>query len=597
MRVLPVLAVAAFALAAAGLCAAEPLPPSFREVRVEGCTAFTEKELLEAVGIERRSPLRPFHVPAPVARQDLPDRVEEITQFYYRRGYFEAKVEVEEPSEGVALLRVVEGQPSLTGAVHVVAEGGATPPELVEEAVRPHLPLREGEPFRSDDYEAASREVVRLWKERGFPFAAVAPAAQVDLEARRVEVTLTVSPGERLSFGTTRFEGLVFAEEAVLRRALAWDEGKLYQQSQVDGTVERLVALGLFDAVAVEPDGVGPGVVRMVVRVVEGRPRMVRAGAGYNSDEGARLLLGWETLRFLDRTMTLGFTGTTSSRKDEVGAYFRRPYIWDSRSRFLVDATGGRRRETSFDYEYLDAKVGVDQGFGLGFRAGLFGRLEQVLQITPDRDLEKALEAGVTEVNTIASVVLGVNYDRSDDLVDPTRGYRASFSVEPSYVLDTGAVFTRYLLEGRLYAPAGSGRVAAFRMRLGTLTGERPEATPLTRRFYAGGPFSVRGYRQSGLGPLSAEGGLLGGSALVEASAELRFDLSKSLRGVVFADAGNAFESLAEAHRGPFYAGAGVGLRYLTPAGPVGLDIAYKLRDDPLDSSAVTINFYIGYAF
>jgi len=595
MRVRALLLVALFA--AAALRAAEPAPPPYRTVRVEGCAAFTEKRLMDMLGLERRHPLRPFYRPAPVPRADLEDRREDLERFYYREGFFEAKVELLEPREGAAVLRVTEGAPCLIGGVRVAAVDAAVPPELEEAVVRPALPLREGAPFRSDDYEAATRTLGRLWKERGFPFCAVAPAARVDLAARRVEVSFTVTPGERLSFGPTRFEGVAHAERAVLHRALAWKEGKIYQQSQVDATVERLVALGLFDTVAVEPEPGGPGTVRMVVRVSEGHARMVKLGAGYSTDDGARLLLGWETLRFLDYTQTLGVLGTVSTRKNELGAYYRRPYIWDSKSRFLVDAKGGEQQETSFDYRYLDAKVGVDQGFGRGFRAGLFGRLEQVLQITPDRDLETALQAGVTDVNTMASVVLGVNYDRSDALLEPTRGYRASLSAEPTYVLDTKATFTRYLLEGRYYLPAGSGRVAAFRMRLGTLTGERPEAVPLSRRFYAGGPFSVRAYSQSGLGPLSPEGGLLGGNGLAEASAEIRFDLRGSLKGIVFADVGNAFETLGAAHRGPFYTGAGVGVRFLTPAGPVGVDVAFKLRDDPLDSSPFLVQFYIGYAF
>lgn len=599
MRARPLLlaALTAAALAASAARAEEPAPPSYREVRVEGCEAFTAKTLVTTLGLPRKPALRPFYTLPPVPRADVPDRVEDLARFYYREGYFEATVDLLEPEEGVAVLRVREGQPSLVRGVRLVAGGEAVPPELEEARVRPQLPLRDGAPFRADDYDAAARQLALLWKERGFPFVLVAPAASVDLAARRVDVTLAVTPGERLSFGATTFEGVVHAEEAVLRRALAWREGKLYQQSQVDATLERLVALGLFDAVSVTPKQAGPGVVEMEVQVVEGRHRLVRAGLGYSSEDGPGVQVGWETLRFAGRTMTLGATATSSQRKDELAVYFRRPYIWDSKSRFLVDAKGGRQRETSFDYEYLDAQAGVDQSFGRGFRAGLFGRLEQVLQITPDRDLEDALEAGVTEVDTIASAVLGIHYDRSDNLLNPTRGYRASLSVEPSMVLDTKATFTRYLLEGRYYLPAGHGSVAAFRLRVGTLAGERPESVPLTRRFYAGGPFSVRGYRQGGLGPLSDTGALLGGNALVEASAELRFDLPKSLVGVVFADAGNAFETYREVLHGPFYAGAGVGVRYETPAGPIGLDLAFKLREDPLDPSGAIVHFYVGYAF
>lgn len=597
MRIRHLLFAVLAALAAWAPRAEEAAPPVYREVRVKGCEAFAENDLLDALKIGHRIAYRPFYRPEPVPRADMAERVEDLRRFYYREGYFEVEVALEEPEEGVAVLALREGLPSRVRSVRVAPEAVGGTPELGADAVRAGLPLREGAPFRAEDYEASTRAVLRAYKERGFPFAAVTPSAQVDLGSRQVDISFAVTPGERLSFGPTRFEGVVQAEEEVLRRALAWKEGKLYQQSLVDKTVERLVALGLFNAVAVEPGKAGQGTVPMAVRLVEGPYRMVRGGVGYSSEDGPGIILGWETLHFWGRTMTLGFNGTTSTRKDELALYFRRPYIWDSKSRFLVDARGGRQRETSFDYEYLDSQVGVDQDFGRGFKAGLFARLEQVLQITPDRDLEDALEEGVTEVDTIASAVLGITYDRSDSMVDPTRGYRATVNVEPCFVLDTRATFTRTLLEGRYYLPAGEGRLAAFRLRIGDLYGERPEAVPLTKRYYAGGPFSVRGYRQGGLGPLSETGALLGGNALVEASAELRFDLPKHLKGVLFVDAGNAFMELGDARSGPYYAGAGLGVRYMTLAGPLGLDIAFKLRDDPLDPSGTIVHFFVGYAF
>jgi outer membrane translocation and assembly module TamA len=140
--------------------------------------------------------------------------------------------------------------------------------------------------------------------------------------------------------------------------------------------------------------------------------------------------------------------------------------------------------------------------------------------------------------------------------------------------------------------------VLAMRLKVGAiLTGAPEAAVPLTRRFYAGGSNSVRGYAYDTLGPLSPQGVLLGGEGLLEASVELRFPLRGSLRGVAFVDGGDAFRKPFRYSWEQMYGGAGVGVRYVTPVGPIGLDVAWKLREYPLDPSPYMVHFFIGYAF
>lgn len=595
MRRLVVTLFVAYGLGVWGAPSPEESAP-VKRVQLEGVSAFKEETVLDALGIERRVAWRPFHVPKAIPLDEFEAKAEELLRFYYRQGYFEAQVNHELTPEGVGRLEVVEGQVARVSSAEVTPDR-EPPPDFNLSEKRANLPLRVGLPFVADLYETSAVEVAGWWKEQGFPFAKVTPTAEVDLATHGVAVLYEVEAGERLSFGPTEFQGVVTAEARVLRRALAWKEGELFRQSLVDKTVENLVVLGLFDAVSVQPAAAEGGVLSMQVQVEEGRQRMVRGGAGYSTEEGARLLAGWETLHFLDRTLTLGALGTFSAREYKVGGYLRRPYPWDSKSRFSVDAEGGEREETSFRYQFLDARAGVDQNFGRGFQAGLYARMERVLQFSPDLDLDQALARGVTEVDTLASLILGVTYDRSDDRMDPHRGYRLMISGEPTWVTDTGATFARFVAEGRYYQPVGEERVLAFRVRTGALEGERPDLVPITRRFYAGGPFSVRGYRHQGLGPLSGAGALLGGNALFEASAELRFALPKDLLVLLFADTGNAFTDWSEFRGKNLYTSAGFGLRYQTPAGPLGLDIAFKLKEDPLDPSAFGIHFYIGYAF
>jgi outer membrane translocation and assembly module TamA len=154
------------------------------------------------------------------------------------------------------------------------------------------------------------------------------------------------------------------------------------------------------------------------------------------------------------------------------------------------------------------------------------------------------------------------------------------------------------ILEGRTYFTPGKRATLALKLKLGYLvTGGDPNEIPVSKRFYAGGSMSVRGYGYNGLGPLAANGALMGGDALLESSAEVRFPIRESLTGILFLDAGNAFQSPIRQEALKLYAGAGFGVRLKTPVGPIGVDLAFKLRDDPKDSSPWALHVFVGYAF
>ncbi len=590
----------ALTLALASAAGAATPPPSFRALRFEGNRAFSERALYGAMGLSKPGPLRLFRKRGRLQADDLAARLGELRLFYQRRGYFDASVDLVPLNAQTAVVRIREGKPSRVASVALVFPGWGRPtPEGLEPPEElGRIPLQPGRRFDVDAYEESQRVLTGLWKEAGFPFAAATGDAEVDLAAREVRATFAVVPGHRLSFGEVAFEGRGRAEEALLRRGLAFRQGHIYKQSLVDRSVENLTRLGLFDQVAVAVEEAPAESVRVVFRLREGKARKLKVGAGYGNDEQLRGQVGWETAQLGDRTLTVGARLYGSGLENEMGGYLKRPFFWGESSAFNVDLRVGKRRERAFDYQYLDARAGLDKGFGAGFRAGFYGRAERVLQVSQDQALDAALRAGNSQVDTLASVLLGVTYTRTDNPVAPSRGLMASLTAEPTRALDARVNFTRTLLDGRWYVPAGEDKVVALKLRTGRIfSGKDPSEIPLSRRFYAGGANSVRGYRYNGLGPLSANGALLGGSALFEASTEFRFPVKKDVSGVVFLDAGNAFPSTVDLRRLSLYSGTGFGARLKTPVGPVGVDLAFKLKRDPLDRSPYYFYLFIGYSF
>jgi translocation and assembly module TamA len=197
----------------------------------------------------------------------------------------------------------------------------------------------------------------------------------------------------------------------------------------------------------------------------------------------------------------------------------------------------------------------------------------------------------------IASVPLQYVFDNRDDKLNPTKGFRFLGYAEPSYDIKNGTVFVKLKGEGSAYQGIDdSGRIVlAERLALGSILGASLQEVPADRRFYAGGGGSVRGYAYQGIGPKDDDGQPIGGLSWLEASAEVRYAVTSSIGIVPFVDIGTVSEK-----QFPDFSdvkvGAGIGLRYLTPFGPLRIDAAVPLNPGPGDPS-FGIYAGIGQAF
>jgi outer membrane protein assembly complex protein YaeT len=570
-----------------------------RELRFNGNKSFSDDRLRAVLGMKSKSKFALFSKPLDLSRIEVERMAEELTLFYRRQGYFEARVEALVKPDGSAAMTIAEGEPCRIGKVslNVLSPEGEAGPS--SEYLRPFLSLGSGEAFSVDKYEAGAVALTQKLKDSGYPFAEVSPHAEIDLPAHSAAVIYEVKPGAKAVFGQVTFAGIIHTEEKILRRALSFKPGETYRQSLVDESQEALYKMGLFESVVIVPKKpFTSGTVPVLVRVKEGRHHRVRASVGYSTDEGPRGMAGWETIRLNDKVLTLGVESRISDLQTQVSTYLRRPYVFDHRTSFLSDLAYGRLREAKFTYRSLKARSGLDFVLTKRLTFACYGTVERVLQVSPDRDLKKAIDEGARDVATIASVASSLTWNSTDKPFTPRSGSILSFTLEPSQVIGTHVHFEKTTLEGRHYFGLGQETVLALRLKLGGILSCSPVADiPVTRRFYAGGSSSVRGYGYNSLGPLSDKGVLLGGNGLVEASTELRFPLKGSLTGVAFVDAGNATPKAFSLKGAEIKIGAGVGVRYTSPVGPVGVDIAWKLEPYALDRTPYLVHFFIGYAF
>jgi outer membrane translocation and assembly module TamA len=195
----------------------------------------------------------------------------------------------------------------------------------------------------------------------------------------------------------------------------------------------------------------------------------------------------------------------------------------------------------------------------------------------------------------IAAIPGQVVFDQSNDLLNPTRGYRLKLNLSPETSV-RGAVrpYARTMVEGTFYYPFNDSLVIAGRARAGAIFGiDRDDLAP-SRRYYGGGGGSVRGYGFQRLGPFDPQGNPVGGRSLNEFALEARYRFGNF--GIVpFVDAGNSYESTLPTGKDLRF-GAGIGGRFYTNFGPLRVDVATPLNPRPGDGK-VALYISIGQAF
>jgi translocation and assembly module TamA len=517
-------------------------------------------------------------------------------------GYYDAAatsaIEIlpDQPGRLRVTINVAPGHRYNFGAI-TIAGADTEPPGMAREA----LILRSGSPIVAADVEAAEANVMLHLPQRGYPFPELGLRDIVlDPETRLGDYTLPLNPGPRASFGGFTTEGNLAFDSRHVGVLARFRRGQLYDRRKVDDLREAMVSTRLFRTVSAEPVLTGETApdgtqyVNILVRQEAGPARTLDASAGYNTGEGIRLEAAWEHRNLFPPEGALRLAAIVGTQEQSANVRFRRNN-WGQRDRALLLQVEAGRHDYPAYQGYTARLYGLitRESTPIWQKRWTYSYGAEILATNESRPGTPQISVG--DPFFIGGLIGQLGYDRSNSLLDPTRGFRLLARINPEASLRNGANFyVRNLLDGSIYYPVADNIVIAGRLRFGSIFGIPRDQIAPSRRLYSGGGGSVRGFGFQELGPRDINNVPIGGRSLNEFAVEGRYRFGNY--GVVaFVDAGQVYESQYPTFSNLRY-GVGVGGRVYTNFGPVRLDVATPIGRQP-GEALVTVYVSIGQAF
>lgn len=611
LRILPgILALAAFMLmvAAGNLSATATAPPenpvTLRSLKINGAKAVPKKIVKEEL-ITPLPSIWPWKKPPVFRPQELEDDLERLRVMYRRYGFYHARItsEVEiKDNRAVVKLNIIEGPEVLVTKMKIDTAVGF-PAEALAEMQR-KSPLLVGERFTEEKYEALKRQYLNYLLDHGYPRAKVQGRVLLDEEQNTAQVEVTTEAGPLCYFGEVRVKGKPETPEKVILRKITFKKGEPFSFKEIYDSQQQIYRLDLFQTVTITPEEVPETVhtIPMTVEVQEKKKRALKLGLGYGDEDQfrARMALRFRNPAGGGRMLEVD---TKFSRLEyRVEGSFLNPMIFGSNFDLVYQTGWVRRYLPSFTDKAYFSQVRLERDLPWKFRGYMGHGLEFTRPFNISEDtlaiLSQTTQAG--KLYRASMALAGLRQETMDNIADPHRGGLVVLNQEfaPTF-FGSQIQFLRTLAEVRRYQSLGhTDYIMAGRLKFGIIDPiQSTTDIPIFRRFFAGGYNSVRGYRLDYLGPRDASGNPIGGQALLEGSLEARIPIYKEFRAVAFLDFGNVYLQLNQIDVGQLKYSSGVGLRYQTSIGPIGVDVGFPLN--PIDPSRDKYRFHftIGQTF
>ncbi|UCZ77510.1 autotransporter assembly complex protein TamA [Dickeya zeae] len=481
----------------------------------------------------------------------------------------------------VLKVTVTPGDPVNIAGSSIAIRGGAQQDEDYQKLVQQRRPAV-GSPLNHGDYDAFKDELNTLSMRKGY-FDGHFTKSQLRVmpSTHQAWWDIDYDSGTRYRFGKVNFRGSQI-QQAYLHNLVPFREGDVYSVEQLGEFNRRLSATGWFNSAVVSPDfehGRQSKVLPLEAVVTPRTRNNVETGVGYATDVGPRLKTTWKRPWVNDYGHSLESSLSVSAPEQQLDFSYKMPLLKSPLEQYYL-AQGGFKREDLND----------TQSDSTTFNLARYWELTSGWQraVNMRWTLDHFTQANVT--NTTMLLYPGVSFNRTRQRggLMPDWGDTQRYSVDVSNTLWGSDIdFAVFQAQNVWIRTLAEKHRFVTRANLGWIETGSFSRVPPSLRFFAGGDRSIRGYKYKSISPRDSDGKLTGASKLATGSLEYQYNVTGKWWGAVFIDSGEAVNDLARTN---LKTGAGIGVRWASPVGPVKLDIARPIGDNDKRG----LQFYIG---
>ena len=601
-----------------------------QKISFEGNHVFSDRQLRKLMATKKKSFLSFLTKKGALDKDILTNDMAILSSHYYDYGYIDHNIY--EPvilrrKKGMEIvIRIQENDQYRVGKVKVGGELVEDPEKLLK-----MVKLTTGQIIRGSRLRNDIQVLTKKYANEGYAFATVDPVTRVNQQKKEVDVDFLIKRGPPVHFNRITIEGNTKTRDKVIRREIQAAEQELVSIGKIKESENALQRTGYFKNVALTTKKTSrPDEVDLYVDVKEGPTGSLGGGAGFNTGDGLVIRLNAAEKNLFGRGQKVRVMLDLGTSRHDFTLSFTEPYAFDTHVTLGMDAFNNRlefdeftTRRTgfgtfaSYPLRYLDLPYlrrwlptegrqpkGSDRPPSLIDRMNWLMSYRLVKDDTTDVKASASPEIRAEEGDSITSAITpSLSYDSRNNNFVPSKGTNSLTSFKFAGLggdnrfirSDIRASWYRTLLNKPRW---GGAYVLSVRGALGlSAIFERPnnsDSLPVGQRYFPGTP-SVRGYDARSLGPKDEFGNVIGGDKQLITSVQLRFPLLRKFRlnGVTFFDQGQAFRQSESIDLGEMRRSAGVGIRWVSPFGPLALDFGFALNAEPGDDTSI-LNFNMG---
>lgn len=510
--------------------------------------------------------------------------IEKIRNLYFNEGYLkviiaEPEINVDKEKRAMTItIKISEGDQYRISSVAVNGNKA-----IDGSRVRSNITLAANDIFRKSLLEKNLQAISSLYSENGYALVSVVPDVAPDEKGKTVRIIFNISEGDQYKVGRIEVSGNTKTRDKVIRREVRFDEGETFDSSKLKRTYERINNLNFFDSVEIVPKPkYEEKTVDLEIKVKEKPTGFFSVGGGYSSVDKFIATADLTQANLFGKGQYAKIKGEIGGRSSLYEISFKDPYFMDKPLSFST----GIYKTTRKYIEYNKNAFGVFLGLGKNFLEYWHGNVTYNFEratITNILDNASNLIHDQAGTKTTSSITPSISRDSRDNYLDPSRGSVNSLSLTYAGIAGSN-YFAKGSLESGWYFPLGETTVM-LRGRVGIARGLFDKKLPLYERFYVGGLYSIRGLDFGAAGPRDpSTGEAVGGTEELVFNTEFIFPIFPDMRlkGVLFCDAGNSYESFREF--GSMRYTGGMGVRWISPMGPIRLEWGYNIRKKPGES-------------